>query len=437
MKILLVNPAQKTKFMAKTSRSFLVPQQTLAQVAALTPNDDVTIMDELIEDIDFDAPADIVGVTGMTDNAKRAYEVADAFRTRGRTVVMGGAHPTARPKEALLHCDAVVSGEAEGVWEKLVEEARGGKKPQGLYMSPGLPTLDNVPRPRRDLLKQNLYADLWPVQTSRGCPYACDFCSVHKFSGRRFRHRPVRDVIREMDEDCGKRIFIVDDIINGDVKYAMELFTEMAPLNRQWIGQVTVSLGKERELVKAMAKAGCIGVFIGLESVDQETLKNMRKKHNRADRYWEHIGLIRDNGIPVLGAFVFGFDTDDQDVFKRTLEFALETKLDLAQFNIITPLPGTDLYDKWEQEQRLRYDDWWLSRHWSEVLFHPKLLSPDELKRGWVETAVQFYQGWNIGQRVVEAARKKDLAQAAFVGSANWSYRQSVWSLAKDMGLAN
>lgn len=437
MKILLVNPAQKTKHMAKTSRSFLVPQLSLAHVAALTPHDDVSIQDELVEDINFDAEADIVGVTAMTDNARRAYEIADGFRERGRTVVMGGAHPTARPKEALQHCDAVVTGEAEGIWERVVDEARAGKKPKGLYASIGLPSLDSLPRPRRDLIKQKLYYDVWPVQTSRGCPYACDFCSVHKFSGRRFRHRPVRDVIREIDEECGKRVFIVDDIINGDVKYAMELFREMAPLNRRWVGQVTVTLGKEPELVKAMAKAGCIGVFIGLESVDQETLKNMRKKHNRADKYWEHIAVIRDAGIPVLGAFVFGFDTDDADVFSRTLEFALETKLDLAQFNIITPLPGTDLYDKFEQEGRLRYKDWWLTRHWSDVLFEPKLLTPDQLKRGWVETAVSFYRGLNIGKRVIEAVRQKDVAQALFVGTMNVSYRQSVWSLAGDMGLVN
>lgn len=437
MKILLVNPAQKTQHMNKTSRSLLVPQLTLAQLAALTPNDEVHIQDELVEDIDFAESADIVGVTCMTDNAQRAYQIADGFRAMGRTVVMGGAHPTARPKEALQHCDAVVTGEAEGIWERVVDEARAGKKPQGLYSNIGLPSLDEMKRPRRDLVKHHLYYDVWPVQTSRGCPYACDFCSVHKFSGRRFRHRPVRDVIREIDEQCGKRVFIVDDIINGDVKYAMELFREMAPLNRVFVGQVTVTLGKEPELVKAMAKAGCTGVFIGLESVDQETLKNMRKKHNRADKYWEHIKVIRDAGIPVLGAFVFGFDTDDRDVFNRTLEFAFETKLDLAQFNIITPLPGTDLYDKFEQEGRLRYRDWWLSRHWSEVLFNPKLLSADQLKRGWVKTAVEFYRGWKIGQRMFEAAKNTTMEQALFVGSMNWSYRQGVWSLAKDMGLMN
>lgn len=436
MKILLVNPAQKSTHMAKTSRSFLAPQSTLPLLAALTPKDEVEIVDELVEDIDFDRRADIVGVTAMTDNAKRAYEVADGFKSRGRVVVMGGAHPTARPQEALMHCDAVLAGEAEGVWEGMVDRARAGHPPKGLYRG-SFSSLESSPRPRRDLLKRDRYYDVWPVQTSRGCPFACDFCSVHKFSGRRFRHRPVRDVIREIDEDCGRRVFFVDDIINGDVKYAMELFRELAPLNRRWVAQVTVALGREPQLVRAMAKSGCIGLFIGLESVDQETLKNMRKRHNRADKYWDHIAVIRGHGIPVLGAFVFGFDTDDRDVFPRTLEFALEAKLDLAQFNIITPLPGTDLYDRFEREGRLRHRDWWLSRHWSEVLFHPKLLTPEQLKQGWVETAVSYFRGWRIAQRVLQSTKQRDVEQTLFVGAMNWSFRQSVWSLATDMGLVS
>jgi radical SAM superfamily enzyme YgiQ (UPF0313 family) len=376
-----------------------------------------------------------VGITALTDNIIRAYEIADEFKKRGVPVVMGGAHPTACPEEALKHCDALVSGEAEGVWERVIEELKGGKRPSGIYRGDKMPEMDKMPWPRRDLLQRERYFEVDMVQTSRGCPYACEFCSVHTFYGRQFRHRPVSEVIAEVEQACGERIFFVDDIITGDIKYAKELFKELAPLKRKWIGQVTINAGRDAELVRLMAESGCYGVFIGFESVDQNTLKNMRKQHNRADRYDEHIRRMRGAGIPILGAFVFGFDTDDNDVFSRTLEFAIESQIDLAQFTIITPLPGTDLYPRWESEGRLRYRDWWLTRHWSEVLFTPKLITPEQLRRGWVRASVEYYRGDRIARRVLNTALRGEMKHALFVGQMNWSYRQSAMSLAKDMGL--
>jgi len=435
LRILLVNPAQLSNYMAKTARTFLVPQNTLSMVAALTPDDEVTVIDELVEDVPLDTPADLVGITALTDNVIRAYQLADAFRARGVPVVMGGAHPSAVPQEALQHADAVVAGEAEGTWERVVELVRAGGRPQGVYQG-SMANMEGLQWPRRDLIRKERYFPVDMVQTSRGCPHACEFCSVHTFYGRKFRHRPVREVIAEIEQTCGERLFFVDDIVNGDPRYSRELCRELAPLKRQWVGQMTIALGKDPELVAMMAKSGCAGVFIGFESVDQETLKSMRKPHNRADRYAEHLKVIRGNGIPVLGAFVFGFDNDDPDVFDRTLEFIFQARIDLAQFTVITPLPGTDLYPRWEREGRLRYRDWWLTHHWSEVLFHPAKMSPEQLRSGWVRSAVEYYRADRIARRML-GHLPNGVGQSLFVGQMNWSYRQSAWTIARDLGMVN
>lgn len=436
MKILLVNPAQTHNYMAKTANTFLVPQNTLAHLAALTPDCDVEIQDELVETIDFDTKADLVGITVLTDNAVRAYQVADAFRARGKTVVMGGAHATAVPAEALAHADAVVAGEAEDLWRKLVAEAQSGKPPSGLYHSKDLPSLVGLPHPRRDLLRAKKgYMPVDMVQTTRGCPYRCEFCSVPGFSGMKFRKRPVDDVIREL-EACGKIIFFIDDILTGDPRYAKELFERMVPLKKRWISQVTMNTADRPEVVKAMGRSGCAGIFVGVESVDQQTLKGMHKPHNKAHKYLNQIKTFQDAGVPVLGGFVFGFDEDDDGVFDRTLEFLFQSKIDVASFTILTPLPGTPLYDRWKAEKRLRYEqDWWLHRDWTQVVFEPKGMSAERLRRGWMEVAVEFYGAKRIAGRVGRNLLTQGPLISGFVMSMNLSYRQAAWNLARTMGM--
>ncbi|MDH5721674.1 MAG: B12-binding domain-containing radical SAM protein [Spirochaetia bacterium] len=435
LKILLINPAQLSKHMAKTSRTFRVPQNTLATLAALTPHDDVKIVDELIEDVNYEEEADVVGVTAMTDNVIRAYQIADEFRKRGYPVVLGGPHPTAVPNESLKHADAVVKGEAEGLWEDLVEKIRKGKRPKGIFQRSTLPSMENIARPRRDLLKKEHYIDVDIVQTTRGCPHQCEFCSVNKFFGRKVRSRPVRDIVAEMDEDCGRRIFFVDDNLTGNISFAKKLFREMAPLKKEWIAQVTVNTGRDTELVKLISKSGCTGVFIGIESVDQATLIHMNKRQNKADKFLEQIKNMQDHGIPLLGAFVFGFDTDDHGIFQKTLDFLDKTKLDLAQFTIITPLPGTDLYTRWQKEKKLRYKDWWLSQHWTEVLFHPEKMTPEELQRGWVNTSVEYYKQRQIMKRVSRNLVKNGLRKSLLIAQMNLSYRESAMHMAVDLDI--
>ena len=436
MKILLVNPAQTHNYMAKTANSFLVPQNTLAHVAALTPSCDVEIQDELVESIDLDTDADLVGITTLTDNVVRAYELADAFRARGKTVVFGGAHATAVPGEALAHADAIVAGEAEGLWPRLVEEAIRGKKPSGLYRSHELPSLEKLPLPRRDLLrKKKRYLDVDMIQTTRGCPYRCEFCSVPGFAGMKFRRRPIDEVIVELTL-CGERIFFIDDILTGDPRYAAELFERMKPLKKKWIAQVTMNAADRPDVVKLMGQSGCAGVFVGVESVDQQTLKGMHKPHNKAHRYAEQIATFHDAGFPVLGGFVFGFDEDDEGVFDRTLEFLHRSHIDVASFTILTPLPGTPLYDRWRAQKRLRFEeDWWLHRDWTQVVFQPKGMSAERLRRGWMDVAVEFYRSRRIASRTARNLLTHGPLLSMFVLQMNLSYREAAWNLARTMGM--
>jgi len=438
VRILLVNPAQTHNYMAKTSNSFLVPQNTLAHLAALTPDCEVSVVDELVEPVDLDAETDLVGITTMTDNVVRAYQLADAFRARGRKVVLGGAHATAVPDEALQHADLVVAGEADELWPALVAAEREGRSPTGLARAERLPDIERIPVPRRDLLRAKKgYLDVDMVQTTRGCPYRCEFCSVFGFSGLKFRKRPLDVVLAEL-ESCGKRIFFVDDVLTGDPRYAQQLFERMIPLQKQWISQVTMNTADRPELVAAMGKSGCAGVFVGVESVDQETLKSMHKPHNRAGRYLEQIRTFQDAGIPVLGGFVFGFDSDDEGVFDRTLEFLLRSRIDVASFTILTPLPGTPLYERWRAEGRLRYqEDWWLHHDWTQVVFQPRGMSPERLRQGWMQVAVEFYRADRIAGRVGRNLLTQGAFTSLFVMQMNRSYRTAAWNLARTMGLVS
>lgn len=374
------------------SEKGLFPPLGLMMVAALTPPEiNVTITDEALEPVALDRDVDLVGLTAMTSAAPRAYEIADHFRRRGVTVVMGGMHASALPQEALEHVDAVVVGEAEGLWPRLLADFQKGQL-QKVYRHDEFPDLTDLPFPRRDLVDLNRYIGRDSLQATRGCPFQCSFCTVSTFFGCTYRTRPVDQVIADAAQLEGKPLIFVDDNLMGKPSYAKALFEGLKGLGKSFITQASTSMLKTPELIREAAKAGCKALFVGLETLSAENLAMVNKKVNVVEKYKELIARLHDNGIGIIGAFMFGLDNDDEDVFKRTADFVEEMRVDIPQFSILTPLPGTRVYEEMEREGRIIERDW--SKYdGAHVCFRPRRLAIDKLEAGlrWI---YQRCYGW-------------------------------------------
>lgn len=380
-------------------------------LAAHTPDDvELTFRDDGLEPIDLeresDAP-DLVGISVSSKTAARAYAIARAYRDRGSKVVLGGIHVTALPDEGLEHADAVVAGEAEWLWQKVVEDARAGKLgrstsllSRNVYKHTEWPRLEDLPRPRRDLTRSLKYVPFDVVQTTRGCPYPCEFCSVSTYNGTSFRFRPVREVLAELEE-VGPRVLFGDDNVMIHTRYSRELFEAMVPLKKAWVAQASLAALQRVENVEVMARSGCKALFIGFESVDVETVRQAGKKQNKPSKYRDVVRTLADHGIAVWGSFVFGLDEDTRDCFDRTVEFCVDAKLTMALFALLTPYPGTRLYKRLKEEGRLLRDRWWLGTdHDTDAPFYePKQLTRTELREGWVRAWRAMYSYPSIARR--------------------------------------
>lgn len=375
----------------------LSPPLSLPLLAALTPqNVDVRVIDENVEAADLDAPADWVAITCMTASAPRAYEIGDAFRRRGIPVVMGGIHPTVMPDEASAHADAVVVGEAEPVWREIIEDLAGSRlKPR--YEDFGLANLEGLPLPRRDLLRGERYLTTNVVQTARGCPNGCSFCSVSTIFGKRYRFRPIPEVIEEVRSLRGW-IGFVDDNIVGHPRRAKELFEALIPLKIRWVGQGDLSMARDPELMALAVRSGCQAMYVGIESLSPENLQAVSKRPNLGLDMSEAIRKIHSAGIEIIGSFVLGLDGDDKGVFKRTADFAKAHKLVVAQFSVLTPFPGTVVQRELEQEGRIIDRDW---SHYtmSNVVFTPRQMTSQELREGQKAVYRDFYSLQSIVRR--------------------------------------
>lgn len=378
----------------------LFPPLSLAVLAGLTPPDwDVSIVDESVERINFDQPADLVGVTAMTAVAPRAYQIAAEYRKRGVPVVLGGIHPTALPAEAAANADSVVIGEAEPVWGQVLADALKGKL-QRFYTAAQRPLLDGLPLPRRELFRPDRYLTMNTVQTSRGCPFSCSFCSVTRFFGCTYRMRPIADVCREIETLKDRVVLFVDDNIVGNVRRAKDLFRALIPYGLKWMGQSSINIASDLELLGLAAKSGCIGLFIGFESLVADNLASIGKRINRVEQYREAIARIHAHGIGIEGAFIFGFDEDRPSVFQRTVEFAQRARLAAAQFGILTPFPGTPLREQLEGERRIT-DRNWAKYTISHVVFRPAAMSAEALQSGFNWAYREFYSYSSIISRLV------------------------------------
>lgn len=397
MKLELIVPATRENL--KRKGKALCPPLGLAMIGAVTPRDiDINLIDENISAIDFDKEIDLAGITTLTITAQRAYQIADILRTKGVKTVLGGIHASALPEEAGRHADAVVIGEAEGIWPKVIQDFKANNL-QKTYRQSERPKLFNLPIPRRDLFNREGYRFGNTVSTTRGCPNACSFCSVTSFFGRTHRFRPVSEVIKEI-ETLNKREILgfVDDNAFVRPAFARELMQTLGPLKKRWIAQASVSLAKDFELLRLAAASGCVALLIGFETLSPANLAALGKRVNVVDEYESVIQSIHSQGIAVHGFFILGLDGDDEDVFERTLRFAQKMRLESAQFIWPIPYPGTALCESLDKSGRIITKDW--SLYESEVVFEPQNMSRETLKKGcfWVET--EFYSLPSIWRRI-------------------------------------
>ena len=355
---------------------FKFPYLSTAVLGALTPAvHDVSIEDENVRPLDFSDVPDLVAITALTPLAPRAYEIANEYRSRGAKVVMGGFHPTWLPDEAARHADAVVAGEAEGVWADVLADAESGTLKK-LYRADDRPKAEDIPVPRRELLENRGYFFTNILQTTRGCPFDCKFCSVTAFYGGTYRFRPVEEIEKEIQgftKGAGFVLFVDDNIV-GNPAYAKRLFAMLKGHKKKWMSQASTTIANDPELLRLASESGCHGLFMGFESLDQDNLDLMGKRMNAIEKYGEVISKLHDHGIGVHGSFIFGYDHDDKGVFDRLLDFTRKVRLDAAFMPVLTPFPGTGIYKRLEEEGRIINRDWSLY-DMEHVVFRPILLA--------------------------------------------------------------
>ncbi|MCP4131298.1 MAG: B12-binding domain-containing radical SAM protein [bacterium] len=377
----------------------------LPTLAALTPPDiDVSITDENIEKIDFDRDVDIVGISFLTLLSPRAYEIADEFRKRGVHVVLGGIHTTMFPEEALEHADTIFIGEAEDTWGTFINDFR-AKKPEKKYEAEQRPDLQKLVIPRWNLMKHKYYT-VYQVQTTRGCPFDCDFCAVRTFQGPP-RSKPVEHVVREIQETLKynkipgwRYVQFADDNIISNKAFARKLFKALIPLNIRWSSQISINLAQDDELLDLAQKSGCDSVLIGFESISQQSLDSINKGSvNKKDFYKEAIQKIHDHGITIFGMFILGFDGEDESMFSELAQFVKETNIAFPVFNILTPIPGTRLYDRMQEKNRIVHDQW-EKYNGSHVCFQPDSMSVEALQNGYYWLLKEVYSFEAIFKRL-------------------------------------
>ncbi len=384
------------------SRDALEPV-VFAILRAITPPDvECILYDERIEAVPLDEDTDLAAITVETFTARRAYQIASHYARRGVPVVLGGFHPSFCPHEALQFAHAVVIGDAEDVWPRVLEDARRGQL-RRIYRG-GRAPLDGL-RVDRSIFAGKAYRPVTLVQYGRGCRYACDFCSIHAFYGTSLRWRGLDRVVEELAQSGRRFVFLTDDNLLNDRRRLTELLAAIRPLHLHWSCQASIDVAADRSLVRQMADSGCLTVMVGFESLHEANLVQMRKSWQRqCGTYDELIGVLRDHGIMVYGGFVLGYDHDTPDSFKSTLDFALRNKLFLANFNPLAPTPGTPLYDRLKAEHRLLRDPWWLhpEYRYGDSMFRPRGMTPEQLMEGCYWARTQFNRASGILRRAAD-----------------------------------
>lgn len=414
MRILLISPTHYNPdgSLHKTTR-YWTSGTTLPYLKALTPpGHEVRMVDELFYDVDLDFAGDLVGITAMGPQIKRAYDLADHYRTRGLKVVLGGTWVTLNAEESLKHADAVVSGEAEGVWPAVLADLAAGRS-RGIYRASewrdlaGLPKIDytTLPLLKYDAFKSSwLYRMYfhWPVVFSRGCPHPCDYCAVQTFYQRGYRTRPVEEVIddiKTIKSLGGDRLLFLDDNPIARPEKAKELFRAMIPLKMKWASQSTIHIARDPELLELAARSGCVSLSIGLESINEASLESVHKGFNVPARFDRDLAAIRSKGIQVIALLMVGLDGDTVDTFRRSLEFLIRNKITFLKLFTPCPYPGTRYYDDMARAGRIMVQDW--GRYdYGSALVRPANMTTDEMMSGFKYVYEGFYSTRAIARRL-------------------------------------
>jgi len=400
VEFVIVQPNSKTKYDAFWRRIGGFYNLAIPLLASLTPNEfRIKVTDQSTQDLNYNSASDIIAISFMTSHATSAYKVADEFRRQGKTVVLGGIHASALPDEAKEHADVVAIGEGELIWPKILQDfVQGNLKPY--YSTTDLLTMNDLPMPRHDLMPRfSKRIGMASVQTTRGCPFACEFCSITSVFGSHFRKRPIENVIREIQQLDQKHIIMVDDNIATDQAYAAQLFKALKPLNIKWVSQTDIKIAANHELLDLAAQSGCVGLLIGLESVEQGELNNIGKSRYNAEEYSCLIKNIHNSGIMISGSFIFGLDGQGPDVFEKTINFIKKNGLAYAYLPILTPYPGTKIAQKFEKDGRIIHKNWELYDA-SHVVFNPSGMSPEQLESGWTWATKELASPSSFFQRI-------------------------------------
>jgi radical SAM superfamily enzyme YgiQ (UPF0313 family) len=380
---------------------------SVGALAGMTPPDvEVALYDDRMEEIPYDEPTDLVGITVQIYSARRSYEISAEYRKRGVPVIMGGMHPTLIPDEVMQHADAIFISDAENLWHEVIEDARRGQLKRIYTGTPCTPQPDT--HTRRDLYKGKKYLPISLMQFGRGCKFVCTFCATSAYFNHGHHYREVDRVLKEIASQDRKVIFFVDDNIVSDFDSAKALFRELIPLKIHWVSQASINMTQDKDLMNLMAQSGCMGHVVGFESIDQANLRLMQKNQNMLggfETYETQLEILRDYGLQTWAAFTVGHDCDTPDSIERTLEFALKNKFTFAAFNLLLPYPGTPLYAQLESEQRLLYDGkWWLHPNYrfNHAAFIPKNMSPEKLTEMAYAVRKAFNSPSSIFQRAFD-----------------------------------
>ena len=390
---------------------------TLTTLAALIPkelNASVELIDESIQTIPEDIDADIIGMTVISGTASRTYELAKTFREQGKFVVLGGPHVTLLPDEAAQHADTIITGYAEQTWPQFLQDFK-NKEVKEIYTQNIDLSFENMPFPDRSLFDKKYFLTQAVFEATRSCVHKCEFCVAPTAWGSKQYQKPIDWVIEDIKRVGEKKIIFVDLNLVSDRHYAKELFISLIPLNVHWYGLSTVLIAKDDEMLELMARSGCKGLLLGLESVSEDTNVEVKKHFNASIDYRVLIKKLHNLGISIQGCFVFGLDSDTVDTFDETIDFVLETGIDLPRFAIATPFPSTPLYHRLNSEDRILTKNWELydGQH---VVFQPKQMSVEELLYGHERVWKKVYSYQNIAKRLYRAKNFKALALTSNIG---------------------
>ena len=412
MRLTIIHPCIGRKLGQKYIRTWQMEALPAATLAGLTPKDvEVRFYDDRMEAIPFEESTDLVAISVETYTAKRAYQIATEYRKRRVPVVMGGFHATLCPEEVARHAEAVVCGEAEQLWPRVIDDAR-HRTLEKFYRQAGRASLTGL-KPNREIFGGKRYLPIGLVEAGRGCHFKCDFCAVQTVFNSTQTRRPVDDIIAELTplKRARKLFFFVDDNITSNLAQAKDFFRALIPLGLRWVSQSSINAAHDEEFLELLVRSGCQGVLIGFESLNAANLKDMNKAFNTMRGGFEKaLANLRKHRVRVYGTFIFGYDRDTPDSFAETVAFAKEHALYIAAFNHLTPFPGTPLYARLQNEGRLLYENWWLDERYryNRIPFQPRGMTPEALRQNCLAARREFYSWRSIAQRGFAPVNRSD-----------------------------